>query len=133
MGPMVSSSQNSEFVFREEFIAFLLKTKGFPKGLLTKEMPLSFLQCTKGHRRDRRVDILVMTKGTLVPLLLIECKKSSPNMKASYQLLGYNLHVQAPWCALVWPEGFLIYDRARKMQSGPIVDFPAYEYFISSL
>ena len=128
---MALSSRNSEVAFRDQFSTFLIEQKGYPKGLITKEMPLSFLEQAKGHRRDRRVDLLVFATGSASPLLLIECKKNIPQQKAVHQLLGYNLHVRAPWCALVWPEGFALLDLGGHKVAGLVTEFPEYKSFLN--
>lgn len=129
---MVSFSQSSEQEFREQFILFLVEHKGYPRGLITTEMPLSYVQAKKGHRRDRRVDILIFACETCHPLVLIECKKNIPKATAIHQLLGYNFHVQAPWCALVWPQGYTLYG-ANGITSGVLFDFPEYKSFLNFL
>ena len=122
---MALFSRSSEAIFRDQFLSFLITERGYPQGRIAKEMPLSLFRGEKGKARDRRADLLVFSREKELPLLLIECKRSRPSQRALYQVLGYNSHLQAAWCAIVWPEGYLLVGQG-KTERGMLSLFPFY-------
>ena len=117
----------SEEEFSRQFLEFLISNKRYPKGLVIREHSLSSSEGSV-QRKNRRVDILVSYKneGTLSPLLLIECKRASPNRAAYNQLFGYNKKIGAIWCGLVWPMSYALFHRGSLVRSGTLSDFPDY-------
>lgn len=85
---------------------------GYPPSLLIVERELAHLphlQNASGRLPKRRVDAICYTPGTLLPLLLIECKAKRVTAKDVRQLLGYNLYIGARYILLASPEGVNIY------------------------
>lgn len=100
-------SQPEETV-RQKLLLFLLKYKAFPSNLISLELALSSIPGiqTDPSLPKRRLDVVVFMKdpkheGTLLPLLVIECKDKAFNQKALEQVLGYNHYVKAPYVAVV--------------------------------
>lgn len=118
----------SEEQFSRQFLEFLTLSKNYPKGLITREHSLSSSKEEIVQRNVRRVDILVsyQKEGALFPLLLIECKRTSPNRAAYNQLFGYNKKIGAIWCGLVWPMSYALFHRGSLVRSGTLSDFPDY-------
>ena len=112
----------NEALFREQLLQFLVQKRGYPAGLIAKELRLDQLM--------RRCDLLIYrTVGEkIVPLLLIECKKDAPMEAAFRQLIGYNQSIGAPFLAVASPNQFWF---ARKEQSFRQVDIPTYKELLS--
>ncbi len=92
-----------EEVIRQKVIRLLIK-RGYPKALILIEQKLSSLPLARKPGEelpDRRIDVLVLRKDTLKPLLLIECKAIPLTRKAFMQVIGYNYYIEAPWMGLV--------------------------------
>lgn len=94
---------------RASFLHFLLDL-GYPKHALAVEVPLEGLA--------RRADI-VCWSNVHIPLLLVECKAYAPKAQDLPQLHGYNLHVRAPFVALVGPSGFLFFGQGQTSSAFP--------------
>ena len=75
---------------------------------------------------NRRVDVLVFVKGTMNPMLLIECKAKIWDEKAKQQLLGYNFWIAAPFFAMAGGDRIETFWREEgKIASVPFL--PKYE------
>ena len=122
--------KDKEEEVRKSLLAYLITQKGYPQGLITKELPIKKRSTS---RRDRRVDVLVFSvqNHTVLPLLLIECKRTKPTQAALLQLFGYNLSVRAPWSGLVWKDAFILFHYSQEVASGALADFPTYEALLS--
>ena len=100
-------SQTPEEKVRQALLHRMIGELGFPRGLLAVEKPISALVPVTGLADpNRRIDILCfMPKSDgLSPLLLVECKADgSISRRAEEQVLGYNLHIRAPFVALATP------------------------------
>jgi len=69
------------------------------------------------HRRvDRRVDIVCFSKGSMKPLLIIECKAVDFTPSMFHQLLGYNQFIKASYVALAGAKQIILgwYDTIKK-------------------
>lgn len=128
MAIMGSSSQNSNQLFdelrntwvadtpeervRQKTLAKLIHVLHFPKACIVVEKELKELPPIYGpisSPPQRRVDILCYAQGLhpeypLYPLLLIECKAQTIDVRAADQLIGYNSYVRACFIALVSEE-----------------------------
>jgi hypothetical protein len=130
---MASSLQNKEKLFcpirkiwvpalpEEKVRASLLATMtgrwGFPPHLLMVEKGLRELPLARHFPRlpIRRFDIVAYaeSRGTLKPLLVIECKRQTISEKAARQLLGYNYYFRAPFVAVAAAQKFLCWHAAN--------------------
>lgn len=93
-----------EEIVRQRWMEHMMSSLGFPKELFVIEKNLAELPHLQGKRvSDRRIDLLVYVPllERLDPLLLIECKQGSLSSLHTEQLIGYNVHVGAPYVALV--------------------------------
>lgn len=114
---MASSSQNRLFCqirkdwvkhtaeesVRQNTLSFLISI-GYPASLILVERKISELPHFSGKKRavpNRRVDIVCYAAGSLVPLLLIECKAKKFSTKETLQLLGYNFYISAKRVLLI--------------------------------
>lgn len=87
---------------REAFKHKLIKELGYPASLLISERELSLLPHLVGIEvPKRRLDLLCLEKGSMKPLLLVECKAIPLSRGALDQVMGYNHFVQASYIALV--------------------------------
>lgn len=125
----MSEAVCTEDEVRKAFIAYLIDSKGYSEGLIRKEFGLSrFTKKGRQGKRSRRLDILIWKNDQLglVPWLLIECKKKNPSQAAHAQLFGYNMQVRAKWCALVWKDGYSLFQGVTFSHSGTWKEFPLY-------
>jgi type I site-specific restriction endonuclease len=87
---------------RQHFINYLVTEKGYPKGLISVEVPLVI------NRVNHRADIVCFSSEAK-PILVVECK--APNVRISGQTLRqvsrYNLLLKAPF--LVVTNGLVHY------------------------
>ncbi len=75
---------------------------GFPRYFLSIEKALTQAKKEQNSLK-RRYDLLAYTKdekGSLSPLLLIECKAERINERAKEQVIAYNSFIAAPFIAL---------------------------------
>lgn len=87
---------------RQRWMHYMMSSLGYPKGLFVVEKRLSELPHL-GHVKvpDRRIDFLVYSSGSLIPLLLVECKVAPWRQEQMDQLIGYNYYVGARFVAIV--------------------------------
>lgn len=93
---------------RQRLIQHLINDLGFPRGGIAVEMPLVQMPHLQGRGLvvpDRRADIVCFStdnnvRGTLVPLLMVECKAVPLTSKVLQQVTGYNHFVQATFIAV---------------------------------
>ncbi|CAM0117689.1 type I restriction enzyme HsdR N-terminal domain-containing protein [Rhabdochlamydiaceae symbiont of Dictyostelium giganteum] len=130
-------SATPEEIVRQQWLNYMVGTLGFPKELIAIEKELKMLP----HLLDegaslplRRVDIMSFTqvKGTLKPLLLLECKQVPLTHRALSQVVAYNYYVKAPYVGIVGKEGILL-EHIRKSGSYQTFMLPSYEQLIESL
>ncbi|QZA59149.1 type I restriction enzyme HsdR N-terminal domain-containing protein [Candidatus Rhabdochlamydia porcellionis] len=96
---------------RQKLLKVLIEELFFPKECIVIEKALSELPHLQGkHVPKRRLDILCYfpMHDQLLPLLLIECKKSGGTKQALSQVNGYNYWVKAPFVAVANQEGILL-------------------------
>ena len=96
---------------RQKLLHVLIEELFFPKEYVVVEKALSELPHLKGkHAPKRRLDILCYfpNHDQLLPLLLIECKKSGGGEQALKQVSGYNYWVGAPFVAIANQECILL-------------------------
>ena len=96
---------------RQKLLKILIEKLFFPKEYVVVEKALSELPHLQGKRvPKRRLDILCYFPmcDQLLPLLLIECKKSGETKQALSQVSGYNYWVKAPFVAVANQEGILL-------------------------
>lgn len=96
---------------RQKLLKVLLEELFFPKEYVVVEKALSELPHLQGKRvPKRRLDILCYFSmhDQLLPLLLIECKKSGETKQALSQVSGYNYWVKAPFVAVANQGGILL-------------------------
>jgi hypothetical protein len=87
---------------REAFKRKLIVELGYPSSLLIIEKELALLPHLCGVSvPKRRLDLLCLEKGSMKPLLLVECKAVSLTRRALDQLIGYNYFVKAKCLVLV--------------------------------
>ena len=99
---ITESSNPSNFLeadVRNALIHMLVENLGFPRAWLAVEKELKEFADARAPRR--RIDLLAygMVGNTLIPLLLIECKRETVDAAAE-QVIGYNAFVRAPFVAL---------------------------------
>lgn len=135
---MGSSSPNRQLVFdevrqswvkatpeeqvRQRWLKVMVHQLQYPKELLVVEKEIKELpHLSTIDVPDRRVDILCYGKGIhsswpLYPLLLIECKAEGLTEDAVDQVIGYNHHIKAYFCAAAGPDEVRLgyFDIARK-------------------
>lgn len=96
---------------RQKVLKILIEELFFPKEYIVVEKALSELPHLKEKCvPKRRLDILCYfpVQDQLLPLLLIECKKSGLRNQAFTQVSGYNYWVEAPFVAIANQECILI-------------------------
>lgn len=96
---------------RQKLLHILIEELFFPKEYIIVEKALSELPHLQGKCvPKRRLDILCyfLMHDQLLPLLLIECKKSGETKQALSQVSGYNYWVKAPFVAVANQEGILL-------------------------
>ena len=87
---------------REAFRQKLVLELGYPSSLLISERELSLLPHLQGIEvPKRRLDLLCFEKGSMRPLLLVECKAVPLTQQALDQVIGYNYFVKARYLTLV--------------------------------
>ena len=96
------SRQSPEERVRESFKRKLILELGYPSSLLISERELSLLPHLCGVEvPKRRLDLLCFEKGSMKPLLLVECKAIPLTKQALDQVIGYNYFVNARYLTLV--------------------------------
>lgn len=102
---------------RLSLLSTMIDEWGFPPHLLMVEKSLRELPLSKYFPSlpRRRFDIVAYaeSRGSLQPLLLIECKKQTISEKAARQLLGYNYYLGAPFVALAAAQKFVCWHAAN--------------------
>ena len=96
---------------RQKVLKILIEELFFPKEYIVVEKALSELPHLKEKCvPKRRLDILCYfpVQDQLLPLLLIECKKSGLRNQAFTQVSGYNYWVEAPFVAIANQECILV-------------------------
>ena len=91
---------------RQSVLHYLIGPFGCPSSLIAVEVALSSI--LPGFPRPlprRRLDIVCFFhhQGSLLPLLIVECKASLPQRIAHWQVQGYNFFTNAPLTAIAWP------------------------------
>lgn len=106
--------QNEEAV-RQGWLHKMVEDLGYPKNLIAIEKQLGTLPHLKLTPKlpKRRIDLLVFAHNIhpsypLFPLLMIEFKLASLELKFAEQVLGYNTYVQAPYVAIANANEFLV-------------------------
>ena len=89
-----------EEIVRQNIIKQMITLLGYPKERIIVEKNLSTMPFIK-NAPDRRLDIICLSKKTLMPLLVIECKAVPLKEKDMQQVLGYNQFIKAPYIVLV--------------------------------
>ncbi len=103
---------------RQSLLAYLIGTFGCPRSLIAVEVSLrKIFPCPHQSLPNRRLDIVCFSQqlGTLLPLLIIECKASAPKEEAYHQLNGYNFFAKAPIIALAWPGHIIACHRGKTL------------------
>jgi hypothetical protein len=90
---------------RQRLLQLMISELGYPKGWLCVEQDLKtlpHLRSKKSVMPRRRADIIcyATSRGSTLPLLLVECKAVPFTLKAQQQLIGYNHYVRAPFICL---------------------------------
>jgi len=80
-----------EEVVRQRLLSFLIDSLGYPASLIQVEAAIPQV--------PRRLDILCSAPGPR-PLLLVECKAVPITLEVERQVIGYNVHVKAPFIVL---------------------------------
>jgi hypothetical protein len=97
---------------RQKVLKMLIEDLSFPKEHIVVEKALSELPhlIEKKYVPKRRLDILCYfpVQDQLLPLLLIECKKSGLRNQAFTQVSGYNYWIEAPFVAVANQECILV-------------------------
>lgn len=120
---------------RQKLLNVLIEELFFPKEYVIVEKALSELPHLQGKRvPKRRLDILCYfpMHDQLLPLLLIECKRSGKTKLALSQVSGYNYWVKAPFVAVANQEGILL--KYLNIDSNEIViteELPPYQDLIA--
>lgn len=119
-----SVAAHPEEIVRQQLIRRMVEELGYPAALMAVEKELSTLPhlALTTSLPQKRADLLcfapkIHPNYPLYPLLLIECKRTTPNAAALEQLLGYNAFVQAPFVALASPEGIQVAPYSREALS----------------
>lgn len=111
---------------RQSLIEMMTRDLGYPSSLLVVERALSLLPHLQGVKvPDRRLDLLCVEKGSMRPLLLVECKAKWMG-GAFDQVFGYNEFVKAPSVGVVAKDKALFFwkeDKGYQMLRG----FPTFE------
>lgn len=120
---------------RQKWIAFMMGSLGYPKGLIAVEKDLDAL-CVKRTLSDpnRRIDLLCYTphKEGLTPLLIVECKADGSGDDPKSQVLGYNFHIQAPFlCVIQGDTAETFWNEGGKIASVPFL--PSYAQLVEKL
>lgn len=93
-----------EELIRQRLIRYMIDKLGYLPSLIAIEKQLAqlpHLHATPLAKiANRRLDVVVFAKGTLLPLLLIECKAVPLTPAFAQQVIGYNAYVRAPYIAL---------------------------------
>ncbi len=93
-----------EEAIRQHLLQMMVDKLGYPPALICVEKELALLPHLKiqPNLPKRRADIIVFDKseGTLLPLLMIECKVKALTCAFAQQVIGYNAFVQAPYLAI---------------------------------
>lgn len=78
---------------RQNFIAYLMSSLGFPRGLMVNEAKIRL------NTTLRRIDTLVYARTGMRPLMVIEYKAPhvAITQKVFDQIARYNMVVGAPW------------------------------------
>ena len=96
--------QTPEEIIRQLLIKHMIEKLGYPIALIAVEKELAQLPHLRlkhsAQIAKRRADIIVFSKGALLPLLLVECKATPLTPKFAQQVIGYNSFVGAPFVAL---------------------------------
>ena len=117
---------------RQQLLFYLLGPFGCPRSLIGVEISLkSLVGCSGRSVPRRRLDIVCFSvhEGSIVPLLIIECKASKPLPSAFFQLNGYNFFAHAPAVALAWPGNIVVSNQGKSFYKGPIDYLPSYRQF----
>ncbi|MDR2539566.1 MAG: type I restriction enzyme HsdR N-terminal domain-containing protein [Chlamydiales bacterium] len=106
----VAIQATPEEKIRQKLLNLLIEELFFPKEYVVVEKALSELPHLQGKRvPKRRLDVLCYfpMHDQLLPLLLIECKRSGGIKQALNQVSGYNYWVGAPFVAVANQECIL--------------------------
>jgi hypothetical protein len=117
---------------RQQLLFHLIGPFGCPKSLIGVEVSLKALVgCNERSVPRRRLDIVCFSvhEGSVLPLLIIECKASKPRPSALFQLNGYNFFVHAPAIALAWPGNIFVSKQGKSFYEGYIDQLPSYRQF----
>lgn len=89
---------------RQTLLIKMVRDLGYPKDLIAIEKELKELPGPLAlSAPKRRIDLVCFTKkgDSLVPLLLIECKRELFGKEPLAQVMGYNAYIKAPFIAVV--------------------------------
>jgi Type I restriction enzyme R protein N terminus (HSDR_N) len=97
-----------EEVIRQLLLRQMVEKLGYPRSLIAIEKELAQLPHLKlissKQIPKRRADIIVFARGkeqgSLLPLMLVECKATPLTPKFAQQVIGYNAFVGAPFVTL---------------------------------
>jgi hypothetical protein len=107
--------ETPEELVRQRLISQMVNEWGYPHSFLRVEVSLTSLSSFSTKKQaipNRRLDVVAFTKnasGLLVPILVVECKKSvkDVSLQSLQQLLGYNYYVGASFIGLIAKESDL--------------------------
>ncbi len=120
---------------RQQLLDYLMGPFGCPKSLIGVEVSVHRLVPHRSHSLPRRrLDIVCFSchRGTMTPLLIIECKAVPPGPEALSQLNGYNFFVRAPYLALAWPGHMSLSCRGTPLFEGALALLPTYQQLQSA-
>jgi Uncharacterized conserved protein len=108
---------------RQNFLQYLIKSKGYPPTLVAVEKEIKLAELVK------RFDILVYNKD-MVPWLMVECKemKEVLNEKVLRQALGYNVSLKVQYIIITngtYCYGFMLQNN-EFVEINSLPEFPAF-------
>ena len=116
---------------RQKWIAAMVGSLGYPKGLLSVEKSIKNIS---QKNSSRRIDILCFTPGSegLKALLLVECKAEDEGISPEKQVEGYNFSVEAPFlCVIQGKNAKTFWREGEKLFSVPFL--PKYSDLLKAL
>lgn len=105
---------------RQNFIRYLVESKGYPASLIAVEKKIMLGELTK------RFDILVYSKDHM-PWMMIECKsmRTPLDPEVLHQVLRYNITVPVRYLVITNGTGCLAFGKSDK-QLVPLDELPVY-------
>lgn len=123
-----------EEIVRQALLVKMLDL-GYPSSLIAVEKQLKdFVGADQSQAPNRRVDIVCFSKGSMRPLLMVECKAIELVSSVIYQVIGYNRFVGASFIAVANSSSILTgwYD-SQEEQYRFIETLPSYERLLNAL